>query len=169
MGETLVFHMVNVYEVEITNLIPILSDDYLTMNVSSNRSHLGAKSSHFQAKFKSHTSLVFTVALIKNTECTTPWNAIHLDKDHPFHASLSDARASDRCTGLGCPRIGARSCPTSRTRSWCSTPRGTSPSTVSSVTPLEGSSSGPSASRKYTTTNFTNKYYRTTMSYFWYE
>ena len=78
MGESLVFHMVNVYEVAITNLIPIhvmSTDDYLTMDVSSNRSHLGAKSSHFQAKFKSHTSLVFTVALIKNTECSTEYAA----------------------------------------------------------------------------------------------
>ena len=46
------------------------TDDYLT-NVSSNRSHLGAKSSHFQAKIKSHTSYVSTVALIKDTECNT--------------------------------------------------------------------------------------------------
>ena len=35
-----------------------------------NRSHLGAKSSLFQAKIRSHTRLYFTVALIKNTECT---------------------------------------------------------------------------------------------------
>ena len=41
----------------------------LTMNDSSNRSHLGAKSSLFQAKIRSHTRLYFTVALIKNTEC----------------------------------------------------------------------------------------------------
>ena len=39
------------------------------MNVSSNRSHLGAKSSHFQAKIGSLTRLDFTVALIKDTEC----------------------------------------------------------------------------------------------------
>ena len=39
------------------------------MDDSSNRSHLGAKSSHFQAKIRSHTRLYFTVALIKNTEC----------------------------------------------------------------------------------------------------
>ena len=39
------------------------------MNDSSNRSHLGVKSSLFQAKLRSHTRLYFTVALIKNTEC----------------------------------------------------------------------------------------------------
>ena len=39
------------------------------MNYSSIRSHLGAKSSLFQAKIRSRTSLYFTVALIKNTEC----------------------------------------------------------------------------------------------------
>ena len=50
------------------------TDDYLTMDDSSNRSHFGvaAKSSHFQAKIRSHTRLYFTVALIKNTECK--WN-----------------------------------------------------------------------------------------------
>ena len=42
----------------------------MTMNDSSNRSHLGAKSRKFQAKIRSHTRLYFTVALIKNTECT---------------------------------------------------------------------------------------------------
>ena len=47
----------------------LLRDDYLTMNDSSNRSNLGAKSSLFQAKIRSHTRLYFTVALIKNTEC----------------------------------------------------------------------------------------------------
>ena len=46
------------------------TDDYLTINNSSNRSHLGAKSSNFQAKIRSHTSYVFMVTLIKNTECT---------------------------------------------------------------------------------------------------
>ena len=45
------------------------TDDYLTMDDSSNRSHLGAKSSHFQAKIRSLTRLDFTVALIKDTEC----------------------------------------------------------------------------------------------------
>ena len=64
------------------------TDDYLTMDVSSNRSHLGAKSSHFQAKIKSHTSLVFTVALIKNTECT------EFPLKNAFHVS-----------GIGCIRI----------------------------------------------------------------
>ena len=38
-------------------------------NFSSNKSHLGAKSSHFQAKIRSRTRLDFTVALIKDTEC----------------------------------------------------------------------------------------------------
>ena len=46
------------------------TDDYLTMEDSSNRSYLGAKSSHFQAKIRSHTRLYFKVALIKNTECS---------------------------------------------------------------------------------------------------
>ena len=39
--------VVNVYEEAISNIIPILSDVYLTRNVSSNRSHLGAKSNVF--------------------------------------------------------------------------------------------------------------------------
>ena len=39
------------------------------MDDSSNRSHLGAKSSLFQAKIWIHTRLYFMVALIKNTEC----------------------------------------------------------------------------------------------------